>query len=82
MAKVIPKAKQDAFWFSMGQSKREENFSQATCVILTTECDTSAQNCIKKFIPIVKNLFAIGWCTAKKKIFCLGFAVCYFQQEK
>ena len=66
----------------MGQSKKEENFSQASCVILTTECDTSTQNGKNKFIPMVKNLFAIGCCTATKKILCFVFAVCYFQQRK
>ncbi|XP_065654764.1 uncharacterized protein LOC136081380 [Hydra vulgaris] len=55
----------------MGQSKTYENFSQARCVILTTECDTSAQNGIKKFIPMMKNLFALGCSTNKKcSLFC------------
>ncbi|XP_065671938.1 uncharacterized protein LOC136089778 [Hydra vulgaris] len=40
----------------MGQSKTEENFSQTRCVILTTECNTSAQNAISKGFCDLKKL--------------------------
>ena len=31
---------------------------------------------------MVKNMYAIGCCTATKKTLCFVFAVCYFQQRK
>ena len=39
-------------------------------------------NGMKKFIPMVKSLFALGCSTATKKIIYFVFAVCYFHQQK